>query len=71
MEEVSTVCRQFKLLRENCHLNIDYRLIGCYKHSFEKVIVYLNSDDNKKIEVTTEREKLEDIVEDSLLKNFG
>ena len=71
MEDVGTVCRQFKLLRENYHLNIDYSLIECYKHSLEKVIVYLNYDDNKNIDVMTEREKFEDIVEDSLLKHFG
>ena len=70
MEDVHTVCHQFKLLRENCHLNIDYSLIKCYKHSFEKVIIYLNYDDDKNIDVTTEREKFENIVEDSLLKNF-
>ena len=36
-----------------------------------KVIVYLNYSDDKNIHVKTEREKFEDIVGDSLLKNFG
>ena len=71
MEDVSAVCRQFKLLREKCHLNIEYSLIECYKHLMEKVIVYLNHSDNKNIEVKTKRKKFEDIAEDSLLKNFG
>ena len=38
----SVVCCQFKLLRENCHLNIEYDLIECHKHSMKKVILYLN-----------------------------
>ena len=71
MEDVSTVCRQLKRLRENSHLNIDDSLIECYKYLFERVIVYLNYDDDKNIDVMTEREKFEDIVKDSLLKNFG
>ena len=37
----------------------------------EKVIVYLNYDNDKNIDIKSEREKSEDIVEDSLLKNFG
>ena len=52
-------------------MNIDYSLIKYYKHSFEQVIIYLNYDNDKNIDVMTEREKFEDIVEDSLLKNFG
>ena len=48
---------------------VQYRITECYKHSYEKVIVYLNYDDDKNIDVKTEREKFEDIVEDSLLKN--
>ena len=35
------------------------------------IIVYLNYDDDKNIYVMTEREKFQDIVEHSLLKNFG
>ena len=70
MEDISTVCRQFKLLRENCHLNIDYSLIEHYKHLFEKAIVYLNYKDDKNIDIMAEREKFEGIVEDFLLKNI-
>ena len=71
MEDIRAVCCQFRLLRENCHLNIEYSLIECYKHLMEKVIVYLNYSDDKNFDIKTEREKSEDIVEDSLLKNFG
>ena len=46
-------------------------LIECYKHFYEKAIVYLNYDNDKNIHVKTEREKFEDIVEDSLLKCSG
>ena len=69
MEDISTICRQFKL-NENCHVNIGYSLIECYKHSFEKAIVYLNYDNNKHISIIFERETFEDIVEDFSLKNF-
>ena len=65
MEEIGPVSRQFQILRENCDLNIQYSIIECYKHSFEKAIVYLNYDDDKNIDIMTEREKFEDIVEDS------
>ena len=69
MDEVDAVCLQFQILRENSHLEIQYSIIECYKHSFERMIVYLNYDDDKKIDVMTEREKFEDIVEDSLPKS--
>ena len=72
MDDISTVCNQFKLLKENCHLNINYSLIECYKHSFQKAIVYyLNYNSDKNIDIMAEREKFEDIVQDFLLKNFG
>ena len=71
MEDISTICCQFKLLRKNCHLKIGYSLIECYKHSFEKAVVYLNHDDDKNIVIMAERENFEDIVEDFSLKNFG
>ena len=38
MEDVNAVFRQFKRSSENCHLNIEYGLIECYKHSTEKNI---------------------------------
>ena len=56
---------------ENCHLNIDYSLIECYKHSFQKAIAYLNYDNDKNNDIMTEREKFEGIVEDFSLKIFG
>ena len=70
MQDVCVVCCQFKLLRENFRLNIKYSLIECYKHSIEKVIVYLIYGDDKSIDVKTETEKFENIIKDSLLKNF-
>ena len=65
LENISVVCCQFKLLRENCHWNIEYDLIECHKHSMKKVIFYLNYGNN--IGVKTEREKFEGILEG----NFG
>ena len=50
MEDVSAVCYQFKLLRENCHLNIDYSLIECFKYLIEKAAIYLNYDDEKNVD---------------------
>ena len=71
MDEVGTVCCQFQLLRENCDLNISYIMKKCYKHSYEKAIIYLNYDDNKNIDIKTERNILEDIIDNSLLRNSG
>ena len=36
-----------------------------------KAIAQLNYDDDKNMDIMTETEKFEDIVGDSLLKNFG
>ena len=47
MEGISAVCRQFKLLRESCNLNIEYSLTEYFKHLTEKAIIYLNYDDKK------------------------
>ena len=58
-------------MRENSHLEIQYSITGCYKHSYEKAIVYLNYDDDKNIDIKTKREKFKDIVKDALLKNSG
>ena len=71
MKDVSAVCFQFKLLKENCRLNIEYSLIECYKHSTEMITVYLNYNDNKSIDVMNEKEKFENIVEDVLFKNLS
>ena len=71
MDEVGTVCCQFQLLRENCDLNISCIIKKCYKHSYEKAIIYLNYDDNKIIDIKTEGKKLEDIIDNSLLRNSG
>ena len=65
MHEAGAICYQFRILRENSHLEIQYSIFECYKRSFEKVIVYLNYEDDKNIDVMTERKKFEDIVEDS------
>ena len=58
-------------LEGKLRLNIQYSIIECYKHFFEKAIVYLNYHDDKYIDIMTEREKFEDIIEDFLLKNSG
>lgn len=71
MEDVNAVFRQFKRSSENCHLNIEYGLIECYKHSTEMITVYLNYNDNKSIDVMNEKEKFENIVEDVLFKNLS
>ena len=63
MEDISTACCQFKLLRDNCHLNIKYSLIECCIRWSEEAIVYWNYDDDKNIDVMTEREKFEDFVD--------
>ena len=46
---IEYVCRHLKLLRENCDLEIDFRIKNCYVHKREMVIVFLNFDDNKNI----------------------
>ena len=71
MEGVRFACCQFKLLMENYTLNNEYSLIECYKPLMEKVIVHLNYSNDKIIDVKTEREKFEDIVKHSSLKEFG
>ena len=71
MDKIGAICCQFQILRGSSHLEIQYGIIECYKHYFEKVIVYLNYDDDKSIDVMTEREKFDDIVEDSLVKSSG
>ena len=71
MDKVGVICRQLQILRENSHLEIQYSITECYEHSYEKVIVYLNYDDDKNIDIKTEREEFKDIIEDSLLKNSG
>ena len=48
---IEQVCRHFKLLRENCDIEIEFRLKYCYIHKCEKVLAFLNFDDNKSINV--------------------
>ena len=37
--DIESVCRQFQLLRENCHFEITYSLIHWYKNLDEKGII--------------------------------
>lgn len=52
-------------------MNISYTLNTeeCFKHSYEKTIIHLNYDDDKNMDIQTEQEKFEDIIDDSLLRN--
>ena len=45
-------------MQENCALDINITLRDCLVHKREKVIVYLNSDDVKNIDVELAPEKL-------------
>ena len=38
-------------MQENYDLKIEFRLRHCYVHKREKVFVFLNFDDNKRIDV--------------------
>lgn len=67
---IGTVCCQFQLLRKHFDLDSGYSLIECYKQSSDKIIIYLNFDDDKDNDIKVEREKFEDIVDD-LLKYSG
>lgn len=56
MENIEHVCRHFKL--ENCDLEINFTLRDCLVHKCEKIIVYLNFDNDKNIDLELAREKL-------------
>ena len=36
--DIECVCRQFKLLRENCDLEIDFRLKHCYVYKVRRFL---------------------------------
>lgn len=58
-------------MQENCDLDINITLRDCLVHKREKVIVYLNSDDVKNIDVELAPEKLIQYVDCLLPKNSG
>lgn len=71
MVDVEIFCRHFKLLRENCDLEVSFSLSACHKHKREKAIIYLNFEDGKNIDIKLKREKLEEYVNNLLSKNSG
>lgn len=68
---IEQVCRHFKLLRENCDLEIEFQLKHCYVHKCEKTIIYLNFDDSKNINVKVEEDKIKECRDYLLLENSG
>ena len=58
-------------MRENCNLEIEFRLRHCYVHEPEKAFVFLNVHDNKNIDVKVEEEKLKEYLDSLLLENSG
>lgn len=48
---IEQFCIHFKLLRENCDLEIEFHLKHCYVHKREKIIIYLSFDDGKNIDI--------------------
>ena len=58
-------------MRENCNIEIEFRLRHCYVHKRVKVFVFLNFHDNKNIDVKVEEEKLKEYLDSLLLENSG
>lgn len=55
MEDVEFFCCPFKLLQEIGDLDISFALSTCCKHERQKTIIYLNFDDDKNIDINSER----------------
>ena len=45
MNAGKVTCRYFKLMTENCDLNIEFSIHECLKHSIDKIIIFLNYDE--------------------------
>ena len=58
-------------MRENCNLEIEFRLRHCYVHKREKVFVFLSFHDNKNIDVKVKEEKLKECLDSFPLENSG
>ena len=71
MEDVEFFCCPFKLLQEIGDLDISFALSTCCKHERQKTIIYLNFDDDKNIDINSERKKFEEYVEQSSSKDGG
>ena len=71
MENIEYVCRHFKLMRENCDLDIDFTLRECFVHKREKATVYLNFDNDKNINVELEQKTLKEYIYCLLPKESG
>ena len=71
MENIEYVCRHFKLMRENCDLDIDFTLRECFVHKREKATVYLNFDNDKNINDEPEQKTLKEYIYCLLPKESG
>ena len=69
MEDVEFFCCPFKLLQEIGDLDKSFALSTCCKH--EREVIYLNFDDDKNIDINSERKKFEEYVHQSSLKDGG
>ena len=69
MEDVEFCCCPFKLLQEIGDLDISFALSTCCKQ--EREVIYLNFDDDKNIDINSERKKFEEYVDQSSLKDGG
>lgn len=68
---IENVCRHFKLMQENCDLEIQFYLKHCYVHKREKALILLNFNNNKSIDIKTEGEKLKEYLNYLLIENSG
>ena len=68
---IEQVCRHFKLMQQNCDLDINFPSRDSFVHKREKVTVYLNFDDDKNIGIKLEQEKMEEYVDSLLPRNSG
>ena len=71
MENIDHVCRHFKLMGENCDVNIYFTLRECFVHKREKATVYLNFENDTNINVELEEEKLKEYIYYLLPKKSG
>ena len=68
---IEQFCRHFKLLRENCDLEIEFHLKHCYVHKRGKTIIYLSFDDGKNIDIKALEDKLKEYLDSLLIQNSG
>lgn len=51
MWNLELICRHFKLMQENCYLDISFTLTTCHKYKLEKATIYLNFDNDKNFDI--------------------